>query len=193
MSFTEDQVWLPKGHAMINPSFPVLEKISRELSKAHPEASKENKEWSTSEFNWLRALPPGRKGAIGRYFVHSLFRDYGLTSFGRKQLVVVNSQVISVKTSLMWGGGNIRFQNIRNTPYDFVLCLGIYPKKAFGWLIPKPELWMDGTIREDRPGVTKQHKGADAWIEINPDKPPTWLKAYGGTSDDLIKKARRML
>jgi len=100
---------------------------------------------------------------------------------------------ILVKTSLMWNKGSIKFQNIRDNEFDFVLCLGIYPHKAFGWLIPKNEIWVNGAILKDRPGIKSQHKGADAWVHIDPDNVQAWLKPYGGTIDEMIKVAKKSL
>lgn len=167
-------------------SFNILETIAANLVAEYPETQA----WSDSSFNWIRTLPPASKGAIGRNLASGLLQQYGLTVTARRGLLRVNGLRISVKTSLMWGAGTIKFQNIRDTNFDFVLCLGIYPHKAYGWLAPKNEIWADGRIRSDRPGVTKQHKGADAWIDVDPDSVQGWLKPYGGTIDAMIKVAK---
>ena len=95
---------------------------------------------------------------------------------------------------MMWKEGTIKFQNIRDTNFDYVFCLALYPQKAYGWLIPKTELWSNGKVSKvHHPSVTSQHKGADCWVHIDPSKPSPWLKAYGGTIDQAIAVARKAL
>jgi len=76
---------------------------------------------------------------------------------------------------MKWEGNVIKFQNVRDIAFDHVLCFGLYPHNAFAWLIPKKEIWSNGNVRTDRAGVTSQHKGADAWINIDPKDPQPWL------------------
>jgi hypothetical protein len=169
-------------------SFKMLEQLSANLSNLYPEAIKENKAWAESKFDWMRTLPPARKGAIGRDLASGLLQSYGLTCTSSRYLLRVNGQGISVKTSLMWGAGVIKFQNIRNTDYDFILCQGIYPTTSYGWLIPKKEIWVNGKL-QSRLRLTGQHGGKtgdDAWIGIDPQDPPAWIKKYGGTTDELL-------
>jgi hypothetical protein len=113
-----------------------------------------------------------------------------------KSRVKVKSLSFPVKTFFMWGAGNIKFQNIRDNKFDFVLCQGIYPSASFGWLIPKEEIWVDGELQE-RPGLTLQHGGSgggdDAWIGVNPRDVHDWMKPYGGTTNALIKVAQTSL
>jgi hypothetical protein len=170
-------------------SFKTLESISAALSTEYPEAQA----WANSSFNWIRIQPPASKGAIGRNLASGLLQSYGFTVSTGQYLLRINGLGITVKTSLMWNAGAIKFQNIGNTSFDFVLCLGIYPNKAFGWLIPKSDIWVNGVVRKDRPGVTRQHKGADAWIDVDPDNVQGWLKPYGGSIDALIKVAKTSL
>lgn len=170
-------------------SFKTLEKIAADLSTQYPETQA----WANSSFNWIRTLPPSSKGAIGRYLASGLLQSFGFTIGASRYLIRINGQGISVKTSMMWEAGVIKFQNIRDTNFDFVLCLGIYPDRAFGWLVPKDEIWLNGGVRKDRPGVTRQHKGADAWIDVDPNNVQGWLKPYGGTVDALIKAAQKSL
>ncbi len=126
-----------------------------------------------------------------------LLQSFGFTCTTKGNLIKVNGQSISVKTSLMWAAGVIKFQNIRNTDFDFVLCQGIYPKTSFGWLIPKHEIWAGNVLRDDRDGLRSQHGGSagseDAWIGIDPDNPHDWLQRYGGATDEMLKVATTSL
>lgn len=170
-------------------SFKILEAIATDLQSEYPE----NLAWATSSLAWIRTLPPASKGTVGRNIASGLLQSCGLTVSASKQTLRVNGRRISVKTSLMWEAGLVKFQNIRNSKSDLLLCLGLYPGKSYGWLIPEGEIWLNGAIRMDRPGVTQQHKGADAWLEVHPEDPPTWLETYGGTTDELMKVARSSL
>lgn len=170
-------------------SFTTIEEIAADLRSEYPE----NQAWATSSLNWIRALPPASKGTVGRDIASGLLQHCDLTVSASKKTLQVNGNRISVKTSLMWEAGFVMFQNIRNSNADFLLCLGLYPGKSFGWLIPQGEVWLDGAIRTDRHGVTAQHKGADAWLEIHPDDPDAWVKPYGGTTDELMEVAKASL
>lgn len=58
-------------------------------------------------------------------------------------------------------------------------------------MIPKNEIWKDGSIRSDRSGLTSQHKGADAWLHVDPENVPEWLQSYGGTIDQAMKVLKK--
>jgi len=164
-------------------SFTALEQISNLLVSEYPES----KAWNDSPFRWIRLLPPGSKHVVGRDMLTSLIALYGLTPTLYKGQVRVNGNGISVKVAMMWEEGIIKFQNIRDSKVDFIFCLALYPHSAYGWLIPAAEVWNDGNVRNDRPGVTGQHKGADAWLHVDPTNVPDWLKPYGGTIDQAME------
>ncbi len=174
-------------------SFKTLETLSHDIAGHYPDAIQEDQAWVGSPFNWMRALPPGRKGAIGRKLASGLLRKDGFLTSKKRNLIQVNGASISVKTSFMWGAGVIKFQNIRNSDFDFLLCLGIYPNASFGWVIPKMEIWDNGVLQE-RTGIRGQHGGIgadDAWIGIDPDHVPDWVMPYGGTTDAMLKVAHQ--
>jgi hypothetical protein len=90
---------------------------------------------------------------------------------------------------MKWQGNSVKFQNIRDTQFEHVLCVALYPKDSYAWLIPKAEIWQNGKVRTDRTGIKPQHKGADAWITVDPKNVHTWLKPYGGTIQEMVKVA----
>jgi hypothetical protein len=176
-------------------SFRTLEGLSAQIADEHKESVKENEAWAKSAFGWMRILPPSSKGLVGRKMASGLLQSFGFTPGTSRYLVVVNGSSITVKTSMVWGAGQIKFQNIRDSKFDFTLCLGIYPTKSYGWLIPKDEIWASGKVQK-REGLTLQHggkSGNDAWITIDPKDIPKWLEPYGGTTNDLIKVAKTAL
>jgi len=94
---------------------------------------------------------------------------------------------------MKWEGNTVKFQNIRDTNFDHVLGIAVYPKSAYAWLIPKHEIWFNGSIRTSRLGVKAQHKGADAWIHVDPKNVQPWLQPYGGTIEQAMKLAKTAL
>ncbi len=94
---------------------------------------------------------------------------------------------------MKWQGSIVKFQNIRDIAFEHVLCIALYPKGAYAWMIPKSEIWDNHIVRTDRTGVTRQHKGADAWLSVDPKNVHGWMKPYGGTIDEMIKVAKTSL
>ena len=98
--------------------------------------------------------------------------------------MTANGSEIRVKLSLEWGAGAFKFQQIRDEPFEYVFCLGLYPEGAYGWLIPREDLIVDG-IWQERDCLTPQHGGMAGtdtyWLSVDPASPPAWLSAYGGT------------
>jgi len=121
-----------------------------------------------------------------------LLNGNGLTATFYRSQIRVNGNGISVKVAMMWEEGIIKFENIRDIDFDFLFCFALYPNKAYGWLIPKRELWKDGKVNKAHyPSVTSQHKGADCWVHIDPENPSPWLKSYGGTIDQAIEIVKK--
>jgi hypothetical protein len=170
-------------------SLKMLEIITDSLIPQYPG----NKEWKDSKFDWIRALPPGSKGVVGKSIGSGLLQGYGLTPMAHRNYLTVNGQTILPRMAMKWAKNIIKFQNIRDVGFEHVLCFAIYPKNAFAWMIPKTEIWVDHAIRTDRKGITSQHKGADAWIHVDPENPQKWLNPYGGTIEQAMKVAKTAL
>jgi hypothetical protein len=152
--------------------------------------TEEDKAWEGSPFDWFRKKASSTKGKIGRDFVTSLLEASGFAVDRVGVGLEANGKTIRVKLSLMWGAGDFTFEQIRETDFDFLLCLGLYPDSSYGWLIPKSELLVDGVL-QDREGLKGQHGGQDDpndfWITaVNAQNPYRWLEPYGGTTDVLI-------
>jgi hypothetical protein len=170
-------------------SFKTLVGITDGLIAKYPATT----QWVDSKFNWIRGLPPARKGAIGRDVGSALLQAYGFTPGINRYELRVNGQGVLVRIATKWEGNTVKFQNIRNIDFEHVLCIALYPKSAYAWLIPKTEIWSNNSVRSDRPGITKQHKGADAWVHVDPKTPPSWLSPLGGTIEEMIKVAKTAL
>lgn len=170
-------------------SFKTLVKITDSLIAKYPAT----KEWDDSSFNWMRGLPPASKGAIGRDIGSGLLFAYGFTPGANRYELRVNGQGVLVRVATKWKENTVKFQNIRDIQFDHVLCIALYPKKAYAWLIPKEEIWVKGAVRTGRSELKPQHKGADAWLTVDPIGVPAWLEPYGGTIEDMIKVAKTSL
>lgn len=170
----------------------VFAKLSAEVQLGYEDAAAD--EWEASPFGWIRREPSRRKGAIGE----ALVRDWA----ARKGLEVapatdsghdcrLDGMPVEVKFSLIWGGGEFVFQQIRDQSYEVACLLGLEPQRVHLWAVPKRVLWDHST---------GQHTGAAAqdtrWLRFPAVQPPAWLGPYGGTlpaARAALEKARRDL
>ena len=144
--------------------------------------------WEGSPFAWIRDHKSATVGAIGRNLVASIFTEVGLPLLRVHRQFEVNGHTVASKFSMEWTAGGFVFEQIKDTNYEYLLCLGLQPEAAFGWLLPKADLIEEGTWRE-RDGLRPQHTGIHgqetAWLTINPEAPPHWLQDHGGTIAQL--------
>lgn len=145
--------------------------------------------WKGSPFEWILSIPSRSKGAYGEKLVQELFRlngfDVKRPKFGSDHDRVINGHRIEIKMSTLWTkNGQYTFQQIRDQEYDYLICLGLSPSEAHGWLIPKSEVYIG------REGVSSQHGGKAGrdtlWLNFPANKPPMWMAAFGGTLDSAM-------
>jgi len=170
-------------------SFENLRKITNDLKNNYPE----DVSWKESEFEWIKCLPPGSKGKIGRDIVTGLFQYEGHDVTYNKQQLHINGADVNVRLALMWEEGIVVFENNTDGDYDAIVCIGILPNSAVGWIIPKAEVWKDGKVNTENSGITAQHKGADAWIHVKLASVQPWLKPYGGTLEEMLTAAKKIV
>ena len=179
-------------------SYKLLAAKSAALAAKYPTVqTEEDKAWEGSPFDWFRKKASSTKGKIGRDLAESILEASGFAVSRVGVGLEVNGKAIRVKLSLMWGAGDFTFEQIRETNFDYLLCLGLYPGSSYGWLVPKGELLVDGVL-QDREGLKGQHGGQDDpndfWITaVNTKNIYPWLKPYGGTTDDLIEVIQNSL
>jgi len=144
--------------------------------------------WKDSPFEWILQLPARKKGKLGRKLITSWLAGKGLlveTKGDSSETIIIKGYKVAIKFSTMWTKGFYRFQQIRSTGYDYVICLGLSPFEAHCWFFNR-----EHAIEN----ATQQHKGAtEYWVPINPQKPPAWVKGCGGTLDEafnIIKKLK---
>lgn len=145
--------------------------------------------WKGSPFEWILSIPSRSKGAYGEKLVQELFRlngfDVKRPKSGSDHDRVINGHRIEIKMSTLWTkNGQYTFQQIRDQEYDYLVCLGLSPSEAHGWLIPKSE------VHVGRDGVSHQHGGEAGrdtlWLNFRAKSPPAWLSDYGGSLESLL-------
>ena len=144
--------------------------------------------WKNSPFEWVLQLPARKKGKLGRRLLSPWLASKGISVEPSKDLsetLILKGYRVATKFSTMWTKGFYRFQQIRASGYDYVICLGISPFEAHAWIFPR-----EYAIKN----ATRQHKGAkEYWLPIDPKRPPEWVKGYGGTLEEfyeIIKKLK---
>jgi site-specific DNA-methyltransferase (adenine-specific) len=148
----------------------------------------ENNLWENSPFEWVLKLAPRKKGKLGGKLVASWLAGKGFpidTAKDSSETILVNGYKIAIKFSTLWEKGFYKFQQIRNTGYDIVLCVGLSPFDVHCWVFDK---------KYALENATKQHKGgskSEYWMTIDPKKTPTWAKEHGGTLEQAYKLLRK--
>lgn len=146
--------------------------------------------WENSPFEWVIKLPPRKKGKLGGKLVASWLASKDLridTSKDSSETILINGHKIAIKFSTLWSTGTYKFQQIRNTGYEYVLCLGISPYDVHCWFFDK---------KYALEHATKQHKGgakSEYWMTIDPKAPPDWAKEHGGTLGQAYKLLRKKI
>lgn len=178
-----------------DPGFDLLASLSKSLQSEYLD---DDLEWSGSPFEWIKMRPSSRqKGAIAEKIVALWLESKGFhvtRSPDSEADRVVNDRRIEIKFSTLWKNGSYKFQQLRDQNYEYAICLGVSPKKAHCWIIPKSvilERWQRGD------GIQSQHggsKGSDtAWLSVEVDSPPSWLAEFGGSLEEAISVFKTQL
>jgi hypothetical protein len=151
----------------------------------------EDKAWEFSPFKWIKDLPVTSKGLVGRSMIHDLLKEAGAyPSLGKRGYLLGGGYQIYTKLSLQWANGALKFQNIRSHDDTMTICLGLEPHVAHAWVFPNSTLWHGKELR-DRDGLSVQHVGSDAWLQVDTCNVPKWMEPFGGTldkfSESLVK------
>ena len=144
--------------------------------------------WKNSPLEWILKLPPRKKGKLGRKMVTSWLASKDLiidTARDASETILINGHKIAIKFSTLWTTGDYKFQQIRSTGYEYVLCFGLSPFEAHCWFFERKYVISN---------AKKQHKGgnkSEYWITINPNNPPDWAVEFGGTLDQVYETLRK--
>lgn len=146
--------------------------------------------WKNSPFEWILQLPARKKGMLARKLISSWLAANGIpceTSGDTSETLIIKDHRFALKFSTIWGTGVYKFQQIRATGYEYVICLGISPFDAHCWVFDKKYAIENGT---------KQHlagRGAEYWITIDPKNPKEWAKEHGGNLSQALRLLRKMI
>lgn len=152
--------------------------------------------WKDSPFAWILTQPSRRKGAIFESLVSKwcIARKLRVTRSGDSDADrIVEGLRVEIKGSTLWKTGRYKFQQLRDQSHDVVICLGISPFDVHCWTIPKEEImrrWRNGDISSQHGG----RSGTDtAWIDVEPSRPPGWLRQWGGRLPEAYDVLRRFI
>lgn len=174
---------------------PDVKRLAAMAKELQVQYQKTDSAWISSPFAWIKKEPSRRVGKIGEQLVEKWCGQHGLQVKSVRDTeadMIIQGHRVEVKFSTLWENGTYRFQQIRDQDYDFLICLGVSPKNAHCWIIPK-EVLNDHVI-----GHTPQHTGAQGtdtyWIpKVMPGKPEKWLEPYGGTLADASQVLVRLI
>ena len=126
----------------------------------------DRKDQINSPFDSISLLRPSTKGAISKKLLSEFLTRKGCTiqpSDNRGYDRMVNQYKCAIKFSTLWNDGKYVFQQIKDTNWDYILCLGLSPHKAHFWY----------ARRDIFTFLAGQHTGSKAqdtkWISIMPD------------------------
>lgn len=187
-----------------DPEVLALATISTTLQAGY---ASEELQWMGSPFAWIKTRPSRQVGTIGERLVAGWLaaKDFDVTRSPDPDADrLVNGHRIEIKFSTLWKSGIYKFQQLRDQNYAFAICLGVSPFDAHCWVIPKSEVvsrWKASVASgREVDGIQPQHRGAEgrdtAWLSLDPEAPPPWLKKHGGRLAEaagfLRKNVRRL-
>lgn len=159
--------------------------------------TEEDLRWSRSPFGWIKLLPSATKGNVGERLVKRWCDARGIkvaVAPGTKADLTLEGRRTEIKMSTLWKKGVYKFQQIRDQDYELLVCLGISPLEAHVWVLEK-----DFLIRKigKVPGLTGQHKGADAqdtaWLSVSPTAVHSWMNEFGGDLREAMGRLKTLL
>lgn len=158
----------------------------------HQEYQAETDVWQGSPFGWIKSRPSRQVGAIGEKLVSGWLASRGF-NVARSESAdadrIIEGARIEIKFSTLWANGGYKFQQLRDQDYDAVICLGISPFDAHCWVIPKRDiirLWREEGLIISQHGGKESHE--TAWIGLDPQSPPKWIRSYGGTLAQAVER-----
>lgn len=146
--------------------------------------------WENSQLFWILSLPPAAKGKLGRHLIATWCSSQGFSVdrlTDKDANLNVNGNRVATKFSTLWSGGIYKFQQIRESGYDYLICLGVSPDNAHCWIVDRKLVLKNAKVQH------RGAKGAEYWLSINPDEPADWLLDYGGRLEDSTQVMRKLL
>lgn len=160
----------------------ILEIWDRSVARNREDFPPNEDAWRGSRYAYLRQLQSRRRGAAGEDLVEKLLVGLGYQvqragdSQADRQIKGSGAATrIEIKISTEWQGGQYRWSQFRDQDYEWAVLVGISPRAARIWVIPK-----DVVLAH----AEGQHSGAGAketfWIAVDADDIPEWMNEWGG-------------
>lgn len=149
--------------------------------------------WAGSPFAWIKSRPSRQIGKIGEQLVAGFFaaKNFDVAKSPDSEADrIIGGVRVEIKFSTLWKAGSYKFQQLRDQNYHIGIWLGIAPFNAHCWIVPKSimmEKWRSGEIRSQHGG----RAGRDtAWLTVDPNDVPQWLRSHGGTLSQAVRILR---
>jgi hypothetical protein len=158
-----------------DPDVRILAAIAATLK---PDYARREAQWAGSPFAWILNCSSRQRGKIGEQLVAGWCAAKNLAvlpSQSGQHDRIIQGKKVEIKFSTLWENGSYTFQQIRDQDYDLLICLGISPFDAHGWICPKSVAWRNA------PSQHGGRAGRDTkWVSFAPKAVPRWLAGYGG-------------
>ena len=123
------------------------------------DCKKEIEIWCNLHFGSILSMPSGTKGALGKKLVTVFLEKEGCrveSVSGRSRDKLINDFRCQIKLSTLWEHGDYKFQQVKNTKCNFLLCLGISSNNIHFWYA-KDNFWnqLPGQHTGERASETK--------------------------------------
>lgn len=174
-----------------DPEVRLLADIAKSLQSAY---IPDMEDWQGSPFRWMKQpIASRRVGTVFEQLVSEWCRQKGFSvsdAPNPQSDRIIGGLRAEIKGSTLWKGGKFRFQQIRDQEYDIAICLGIRPFDAQCWVIQKD------ILMQFPEGVGIQHGGQagtdTAWLTVDADNPPRWLRQWGGRLSEAHQVLRKL-
>lgn len=187
---TENSSPQKKRKIEFSPDFVRLAAASSSFHRDDELLIEQSELWKNSPFEWVVQLSAAKKGALAKHLVTSWCSGKGLSvqrPGDTRASLIINGIRTAIKFSTRWTDGKYKFQQIRENGYDYVICLGISPFEAHCWIFERQYAIKNATPQH------KGRKGAEYWIQIDPENPDKWAQNHGGTLENAYLVLRSYL
>ncbi|MEX2143301.1 MAG: site-specific DNA-methyltransferase [Anaerolineales bacterium] len=162
---------------------PEFRKLASTGSYLQGELEEINDLWKDSPFEWVLQLSPRKRGKLGRELLMAWFANEGV-KFSRAgesgETLVLDKYRFAIKFSTPWNGVAYKFQQIRLSDYNYLICFGLSPFAAHCWIFDKDYAIKNAQTQH------KAEKGGEFWLTIDPNEVPEWAKTSGGSLNNAL-------
>ena len=189
---------------MENNEFSKMAQISKDLE---PYYRVDNDTWADSPFEWIKKMPtPGEKGVAGARMVIQWLNANNFPASATKNAdsnLSIHGKAIALKFATLSEKGKYIFNQIRDQEYDFLMCIGVMPRDAHGWIAPKRRINNGDFPTKERDSIRGQysfglqHGGDDGdgntWqLSLTPPFHPPWMRPQKGNPGEMLAELKKL-